>query len=88
MIGDVEVWTKPDCPYCVKAKQLLSIKNIPFTEFKLNEDFTRETLLDKFPNAKTYPVIVIDGFHIGGYSQLDERLNEEFSDTRKLLNEG
>jgi glutaredoxin 3 len=84
----VEVWTKPDCPYCVKAKQLLSLKNIPFSELKLNEDFTREILLEKFPNAKSYPVIVIDGFHIGGFSQLNEKLIEEFSDTRKLLNEG
>jgi glutaredoxin 3 len=88
MIGNVEVWTKPDCPYCVKAKQLLSLKNIPFSELKLNEDFTREILLEKFPNAKSYPVIVIDGFHIGWFSQLNEKLIEEFSDTRKLLNEG
>lgn len=88
MIGHVEVWTKPDCPYCLRAKQLLRNKAIPFNEYKLNEDFTRENLLEKFPNAKTYPVIVIDGFHIGGFTQLNERLNEEFGDTRKLLNEG
>ena len=23
MIGNVEVYTKPDCPYCSRAKQLL-----------------------------------------------------------------
>ena len=50
-------------------------------------NFTREQLLETYPNAKSYPVIVIDGFHIGGYTQLANKLNEEYSDSRQLLNE-
>lgn len=86
-INVVEIWTKENCSYCTKAKQFLSNKNIPYTELKLNEDFTREHLLEKFPNARTFPVIVIDGFYIGGYTQLEEMVNEQ-RDSRKLLNEG
>jgi glutaredoxin len=82
----IEVYSKPNCPYCTKAKQLLTTMNIPFSEYKLDEDFTREILLDKFPLAKSYPIVVIDGFHIGGYSQLVEKINSENSDNRKLLN--
>lgn len=83
----VEIWTRDSCGYCTRAKQLLSSKNIPYTELKLNEDFTREILLEKFPTAKTFPVIVVDGFYIGGFTQLEEMVNEQ-RDGRKLLNEG
>jgi len=82
----IEVYSKPNCPYCTKAKQLLMTMNIPFNEYKLDDDFTREIILDKFPLAKSYPIVVVDGFHIGGYSQLVEKINSENSDNRKLLN--
>lgn len=83
----VEIWTRDNCGYCTRAKQLLSSKNIPYTELKLNEDFTREILVEKYPTAKTFPVIVVDGFYIGGFTQLEEMVNEQ-RDGRKLLNEG
>jgi hypothetical protein len=53
----------------------------------LNEDFTREGILERFPHAKSYPIVVVDGFHIGGYTQLAEKINTESQDSRKLLNE-
>jgi glutaredoxin 3 len=83
----IEIYSKTNCPYCTRAKQLLNTMNIPFNEYKLDEDFTREIVLEKFPNAKTYPIVVVDGFHIGGYSQLVEKINSENTDNRKLLTE-
>lgn len=87
MIGHVEIYSKTSCPHCSRAKNLLKTHNIQFNESVLDVNFTREQLLEKFPSAKTFPVIVVDGFYIGGYTQLATRLNEEFSDTRQLLNE-
>ena len=87
LINNVEIYSKPDCPYCTRAKQVLRTNDIQFTEQMLGKDFTREIILDKFPTAKTFPIIVLDGFYIGGYSQLVEKLNEQNNDTRKLLNE-
>lgn len=84
---NVLIYTKPDCPYCTSAKTLLSTKGIGYTEMKLNEDFTREFLLENYPTAKTFPVIVLDGFYIGGYEQLKTKLNESLNNTQKLLNE-
>ena len=84
---NIEIYTKPDCPYCTNAKTTLRDRQIPFTEYKLNEDFTREILLNKFPEASTYPVVVIDNFRIGGYTELLEKLNENLHDSRKILNE-
>jgi glutaredoxin-related protein len=42
-------------------------------------------LLEKFPDAKTFPVIVVDGMYIGGYNELSEELNKGSSQI--LLNE-
>lgn len=81
----IEVYSKANCPACVNAKQLLTTHGKTYVEYKLDEDFTREILLSKFPEAKTFPVIVVDGFNIGGFDQLKQHLVEETSDTRKVL---
>jgi glutaredoxin len=86
-MNHVVIWSKKDCPYCTRAKSALNGLNIPFEEKMLDRDFTREMLLESYPTAKTFPVIVIDGFYIGGYTQLQQKLDEEFKDTRRLLNE-
>lgn len=83
----IEIYSKDGCAYCVKAKQLLNTHGKDFMEYKLNEDFTRDILLSKFPEAKTFPVIVVDGMNIGGYDQLFHYITEERLDNRKLLNE-
>lgn len=87
MIGHVEIYTKENCPYCNRAKQLLNQMSIPFNEQKLDVHFTREILTERYPNAKTYPVVVVDGFHIGGYTQLVEKVNSQTSSSAILLNE-
>lgn len=83
----IEIYSKDGCPSCVKAKQLLFSHGKDYVEYRLNEDFTREVLVSKFPEAKTFPVIVIDGFNIGGYDHLFKYITEERLDNRKLLNE-
>jgi glutaredoxin len=67
---------------------LLSSKGIQYKEFKLNEDFTKESLQQLFPSATTFPVIVVDGFNIGGFNQLQKMLNEQTNATGKFLTEG
>jgi hypothetical protein len=68
------------------AKDLLALCNITFTEQRLGVDFTVNTLKTKFPDAKSFPIIVVDGFYIGGYNQLKEHL-ESNNDHRKFLAE-
>jgi hypothetical protein len=45
-------------------------------------------LVENYPSAKSFPLIIIDGFYIGGYEQLKNKLNESSDTTQKLLNEG
>lgn len=63
----VEIYSKESCPFCVKAKALAERENLDFDYYMLNEDFTREELFEKFPTARTFPQITIDGESIGGY---------------------
>lgn len=81
----IEIYSKNNCSFCEQAKQILRMHGKNYIEYKLDEDFTREVLLSKFPEAKTFPVVVVDGFNIGGFEQLKQHLVEETSDTRKVL---
>ena len=64
------VWSKTSCPFCVRAKDLLTKKGYEIEERKINEGWTREQLLESVPNARTVPQIFLDGEYIGGYDNL------------------
>lgn len=67
---NVTVYSKQHCPSCVKAKALLEKMNIEFEAKMLDEDFTREDLMEVAPTARTFPQVFINGNNIGGYEQL------------------
>ena len=37
----------------------------------LDEDFTREELFEKFPNARTFPQITSNGEYVGGFTEFE-----------------
>ena len=69
---NVLIYTKKDCPSCIKAKSLLNIKGIDFKESVIGEDILREDFVATFPEVRTAPLIIVDGVKIGGYEQLRE----------------
>lgn len=85
-MSEVIVYSKDNCPYCTKAKQVLSMRNIRFTERKIGVDVTREQLLEAVPAARTVPQIVINGSSIGGYEQLVRYIEDtNFNGTGETL---
>lgn len=60
----IVVYSKPNCPACVQVKHFLESKKANYIEKKLNEDFTVEQLLETYSDAKSFPVVVVDGFRI------------------------
>lgn len=72
----VMIYSKDACPFCVKAVNLLNTTDLEFEEMKLDKHFSREELLEWFPNAKTFPVITLDNMWIGGYNELVEVVEE------------
>ena len=63
----VEIWGKRNCPYCNRAKQTSKKFGLNYIYHQLDEDFTKEEFLEKFPDAKSYPQIIVDGKLVGGY---------------------
>ena len=83
---NVIVYSKPNCPYCVRAKKLLETYSIPYTEKVVGVDVTREELLEAAPNARTVPQIIINKEVIGGYEQLSSYMeNNNFNGTGYTL---
>jgi glutaredoxin 3 len=70
-MANVIVYSGPNCPYCVRAKALLSHKGIAYTEYNVREDADRFTeMLQKSNGRKTIPQIFINGTHVGGCDDL------------------
>jgi thioredoxin reductase (NADPH) len=66
---DVKIYSRDDCPYCVKAKNYFSRKNITYQEYKVGADLTREEYYST-TGMKTVPAIYIDDKLIGGFNDL------------------
>jgi glutaredoxin 3 len=66
------MYTKSDCPWCVKAKRLLNDCGIEFEELKLGDDYEREDLKKLLPEnlPLTVPQIFVYNKRIGGYEDL------------------
>ena len=65
----VEIYSKPQCPFCVQAKALAEREGHELTYKMLDEDFDRETLMETFPGARTFPQIIVNGEKIGGFTE-------------------
>lgn len=66
----VAIITKPGCPFCVKAKALLTEKGFDYEELVLGKDATL-TSLSAMSGRETVPQVFIGGKHIGGSDDLE-----------------
>ena len=72
----IYIWGKPACPSCTKAKALCEQRGYQFEYLELGKDFTREAVLTEFPEARTFPQIVVNGQKIGGYEQFTKYIED------------
>ncbi len=70
----VSIITKPGCPYCAKAKQMLMDRHIAFEEIILGKDATTVSLR-AISGRTTVPQVFIGGKHIGGSDDLETYLH-------------
>jgi glutaredoxin 3 len=75
---DIEIYSKTNCVFCDKAKIKLQKHNPKI--YMLDKDFSRDDFFKKFPNARTFPQIIINKEHIGGYSELKKWLEKKSFD--------
>ncbi len=69
------VFTRTGCPYCAKAKKLLSEAGIEYEELLLNSNYSESTLR-AVSGRTTYPQVFIGGHHIGGSDDLEAWLEQ------------
>lgn len=60
------VFSKDNCPYCMKVEHVLDALDLNYTKFKLGEDFTKEEFYKKFGMSATFPKVEVDDEVIGG----------------------
>jgi glutathione-dependent peroxiredoxin len=69
----ITVYSKPNCPYCEKAKYLLKSLGLQYEEKTVTKDLSVEELYEALgKQVRTIPQIVINKDHIGGYNELKE----------------
>jgi glutaredoxin 3 len=67
----VIIYTKATCPYCIRAKKLLSEQQLSYQEIKIDDDAEKRTeMIKKSHGLSTVPQIFINGEHRGGCDQL------------------
>ena len=76
----ITIYSKNDCVYCTKAKNLVNNLGLDYTEKSLEKDFGSDPskmLEDIGKNVMQMPQIKIDDELIGGYNQLVEYFEKQ-----------
>ncbi|MBD2841738.1 glutaredoxin 3 [Erythrobacter rubeus] len=67
----IDIYSKFACPYCVRAKRLLSSKGVEFNEYDITMGGPkRDEMRERAPGAMTVPQIFIGDTHVGGSDDL------------------
>ena len=72
----ITIYGKTACSFCSAAKTLCESRGYDYEYKQLNEDFTREEVLEIFPGARTFPQIIISGNKVGGYQELVQYIED------------
>lgn len=70
-MAEVEIYSSMFCPFCVRAKRLLTAKGVNFRE--IDVDMTagaRQEMMSRSQGRRTVPQIFIGGDHVGGCDDL------------------
>jgi glutaredoxin 3 len=62
----VTIYTRPYCPYCIRAVDLLEKKGVDFTEIEAGFDPAKRQEMMSRSGRTTFPQIFIGERHIGG----------------------
>lgn len=70
-MAEVIVYSKAFCPYCDRAKQLLTHKGVAYKEIRVDQEPDQlQVMLAKSDGRRTLPQIFINDKGIGGFDDL------------------
>ena len=71
------LWSRDNCQWCERVRQLFSHCKIDYLEYKLDKDFTRKQFYEEFEEGATFPQVQLDNKHIGGCKDTLHYLQEK-----------
>ena len=69
-MSKVVVYSSANCPYCVRAKELLDRKGIQYDEIRVDQDTNQRDFMMEKSGRRTVPQIFINDQPIGGCDDL------------------
>jgi glutaredoxin 3 len=66
----VIVYSSAFCPYCDRAKRLLTSKGVGYAEIRIDIEHDKMVEMMQRSNRRTVPQIFIDDLHVGGYDDM------------------
>lgn len=67
----VTIYTTSCCVFCLRAKEFLQARRVPFREVDVSDDHAaRAQLVERANGQRTVPQIFVGEVHVGGYSDL------------------
>jgi len=85
MAKQVDIYVKDDCPYCMRAQNLLEKRNVSFNRIDVTNDLQKfDHMLVRASGKQTVPQIFVGAHHIGGSDDLSMMARADFM---ALLNE-
>lgn len=70
-MADVVIYTKPGCPYCIRALALLDRKGANYQEIVASNDPEKKAeMVQRSGGRMTFPQIFIGDKHVGGSDDL------------------
>ncbi|ALF55011.1 glutaredoxin [Nostoc piscinale CENA21] len=67
MAANVEIYTWRTCPFCIRAKSLLTSKGVDFIEYSIDGDEdARDKMAQRANGKRSLPQIFINDRHVGG----------------------
>jgi glutaredoxin 3 len=82
---EVEVYSRPVCPFCRSAKELLRRKRVEFREINVDgEPQRRAEMIARANGRTTVPQVFVGDTHVGGCDDLYAL--EEAGELDRLLN--
>lgn len=81
----VTIYTFETCPFCTRAKRLLSNKGVEFEEIEISNNQQKLKDLEKITNSGTVPQIFVNDDFIGGCDDIVQLHKDgKFDDIFKL----
>ncbi|MEY3867687.1 MAG: hypothetical protein RLZZ338_1578 [Cyanobacteriota bacterium] len=73
MTAKVEIYTWRSCPFCIRAKSLLTKKGVDFMEYSIDGDEeARSKMAQRANGRRSLPQIFINDKHIGGCDDIHD----------------